>query len=249
MNTQALTTEQRHQTAHRTSATPERPTVRSETERAALVAGFGLLAMAIIAGLANFGAVEAVLVDGDAAATGKKLAASRTTFRLGVVGFGLVAVLDVIIAWALHVFFRSSSPRTSALAALVRTVYGGFLAIATVQLAGALSASTDADTLQGIETFQNTWNTGLVLFGSHLLLIAWLAWKTVRVPNWVAVFVAVTGIGYLIDSVGTLASDTYSADITTFTFVGEVVLMFWLLIKGRQAASPHSPYKTTEARS
>ena len=168
-------------------------------------------------------------------------------FGLGVVGFGLVVVLDVIVAWALHVFFRPNSPRTSAVAALVRTVYAAFLAVATVQLAGALNAGTDAAALHSIETFQDTWNTGLVLFGAHLLLIAWLAWKTVRVPNWVAVFVAVTGIGYLIDSVGTLANDTYSADITTFTFVGEVVLMLWLLIKGREAASPHSTYPTTEA--
>lgn len=247
MNNQAITTEQLHQTAHGTSATPGRPTPRTETERAALVAGFGLLAMAIIAGLANFGAVEAVLVEGDAAATSKNLADSRTVFGLGVVGFGLVVVLDVIVAWALHVFFRPNSPRTSAVAALVRTVYAAFLAVATVQLAGALNAGTDAAALHSIETFQDTWNTGLVLFGAHLLLIAWLAWKTVRVPNWVAVFVAVTGIGYLIDSVGTLANDTYSADITTFTFVGEVVLMLWLLIKGREAASPHSTYPTTEA--
>ncbi len=247
MNNQALTTEQRHQTTHTTSATPERPTPRSETERAALVAGFGLLAMAIIAGLANFGAVEAVLVDGDAAATSNNLTESKTTFGLGVVGFGLVVVLDVIVAWALHVFFRPTSPRTSTAAALVRTVYGAFLAVATVQLAGALSANTDADALHSIETFQDTWNTGLVLFGAHLLLIAWLAWKSVRVPNWVAVFVAVTGIGYVIDSVGMLASDTYSADITTFTFIGEVVLMLWLLIKGREAASPPSAYRTIDA--
>ncbi len=210
-------------------------TKRTETGRAALVAGFGLLAMAIIAGLANFGAVEAVLADGDAATTGQNLAESRTAFRLGVIGFGLVAVLDVIIAWALHIFFRPNNPRISAVAAAVRIVYGGFLAVATVQLAGALGANTDADALHSIETFQDTWNIGLVLFGAYLVLISWLAWKAVRVPNWVAAFVVITGIGYLIDSVGALASDTYSADITTFTFIGELVLMFWLLIKGRGA--------------
>ncbi|MFT6289591.1 MAG: hypothetical protein ACJAR2_000176 [Ilumatobacter sp.] len=196
--------------------------------------------MAIVAGLANFGAVEAILVEGDAAATGQNLAESRTVFALGVVGFALVVVLDLIVAWALNVFFRSDNPKVSAVAAVVRVVYGGFLAVAAVQLAGALSADTDAEVLSSIETFQDTWNVGLVLFGAHLLLIAWLSWKTVRVPNWLAVLVALTGIGYVVDSVGTFVSDTYSADITTVTFVGEVVLLFWLLIKGRSVDTPRS---------
>jgi hypothetical protein len=196
--------------------------------------------MAIVAGLANFGAVEAILVEGDAAATGQNLAESRTVFALGVVGFALVVVLDLIVAWALNVFFRSDNPKVSAVAAVVRVVYGGFLAVAAVQLAGVLSADTDAEVLNSIETFQDTWNVGLVLFGAHLLLIAWLSWKTVRVPNWLAVLVALTGIGYVVDSVGTFVSDTYSADITTVTFVGEVVLLFWLLIKGRSVDTPRS---------
>ena len=248
-NHQVLTTSRRRQqTAPRTAGTAHVPAPKLEMRRAALIAGFGLFVMAIIAGLANFGAVEAVLVEGDAAATGQNLADSRTAFGLGIAGFGLVAVLDLVIAWALHLFFRATSPKISAVAALVRTVYGGFLAVATVQLAGALSPNNDADALRSIETFQDTWNTGLVLFGFHLLLISWLAWKTTRVPNWVAAFVAVTGAGYLIDSVGTLASDTYSANVTTFTFVGEIVLMFWLLIKGRTAATPHSKNQSTETR-
>ncbi len=106
MNKQTPTTKRRRRTAATTHRSAEPTTHRTETRRAALVAGFGLLAMAIIAGLANFGAVEAVLVEGNAAATGANLAESRTAFRLGVIGFGLVAVLDVIIAWALYIFFR-----------------------------------------------------------------------------------------------------------------------------------------------
>ncbi len=240
MNNQALTAERRHRTTPPMSGTAKPSTPRTETGRAALVAGFGLLAMAIVAGLANFGAVEAILVEGDAAATGQNLAESRTVFGLGVVGFGLVVVLDLIVAWALNVFFRPTSPKVSAAAAVVRVIYGGFLAVATVQLAGALNADTDVDVLHSIETFQDTWDVGLVLFGAHLILIAWLSWQNVRVPNWLAVFVAITGLGYVVDSVGTLVSDTYSADITTFTFVGEVVLLFWLLIKGRAVDASRS---------
>ncbi len=220
---------------------PEPAVPRTQEGRAALIAGFALLAMAINAGLANFGAVEAVLVVGDAEATFDNLAKSRTTFILGAAGFGLVVVLDIVVAWALLIFFRPANPTISAVAALARVVYGGILAIATVQLATALSTSTDTGALHRIEAFQNIWDMGLILFGVHLLLIAWLAWKTFQVPNWVAVLVAITGVGYVIDSIGSLGNGSYSADITRVTFVGEVVLMFWLLMKGRSvdSRSPH----------
>lgn len=37
----------------------------------------------------------------------------------------------------------------------------------------------------------------------------------------------------MIDSVGPVLSAGYDIELATFTFVGEVVLIFWLLIEGR----------------
>jgi hypothetical protein len=44
--------------------------------------------------------------------------------------------------------------------------------------------------------------------------------------------VIVAGLGYLIDGVGTLLVPNYSLTVATYTFIGEPVLMVWLLWKG-----------------
>ena len=44
------------------------------------------------------------------------------------------------------------------------------------------------------------------------------------------VLVAIAGAGYLIDSLGGLLYATYTFELASLTFVGEVVLMVWLLV-------------------
>jgi hypothetical protein len=42
----------------------------------------------------------------------------------------------------------------------------------------------------------------------------------------------IAGAGYVVDALGTLLSSGYSLELSRFTFVGEVVFIFWLLIRG-----------------
>ena len=87
------------------------------SRQAALVAGVGLFSMAVVAPVANFVFIQKLVVANDAAATVRKIALSDATFRVGIVGLLLVVVLDVIVAWALHVFLRRANPSLSLLAA------------------------------------------------------------------------------------------------------------------------------------
>lgn len=75
------------------------------------------------------------------------------------------------------------------------------------------------------------------LFGAHLLLIGWLAFSSGIVPRFVGVLVAIAGASYLIDSVGALLSATYRLELASFGFVGEVVLMVWLLVFAVRSSS------------
>ena len=47
---------------------------------------------------------------------------------------------------------------------------------------------------------------------------------------------AIAGIGYLIDAFGTFLAD-YSLNVAMFTFIGELVLMAWLLLQARTRPS------------
>lgn len=201
----------------------------------ALVAGFGLLLMAVVAGLANFLAIEALITPGDAAATAADIAASEGTFRLGIAGFFVVAALDVVVAWALFAVFRPMQPVVSAIAGLLRVVYAAIHVAAVSHLPGALTAASDAEVLAAVERFQAVWSIGLGLFGVHLLLVGWLAWQAgVRGSKVVGALVALAGLGYTIDAVGPLVSADYALELALYTFVGELVLMGWLLVATRR---------------
>ena len=68
--------------------------------------------------------------------------AREGTFRLGVLAWLLVVVLDVVVAWALYRVFRPVSPAVSMLTAVFRLVYTAVFLVAVGQLLRALDVLT-----------------------------------------------------------------------------------------------------------
>jgi hypothetical protein len=216
-------------------------TMQASMRRAALIAGLGLLLMSILAGLATFGVLDRLVTEGDASRTTSQILAAFTTFRLAILALFLIAVLDLLVAWALWVFFDPVHHVVAIVAACCRGVYAAIFAVAISHLLAAarlLSRQPDGladhqlqlELLAEIERFYDIWNLGLGLFGFHLLLIGWLAFTSSVVPRVVGVLVAIAGAGYLIDSAGGQLSATYTFELASVTFIGEVVLMVWLLM-------------------
>ena len=210
--------------------------------RDALIAGLGLLLMAVFASLATFGILERLITDGDASRTTSDIRAAFSSFRLAVLALFGVVVLDVVVAWALWAFFDRVHHTVAVLAALCRGLYAAVFAVAISQLVaaarllgdGRLSGPADlqlqSQVLAEVQEFDDIWSLGLALFGLHLLLIAWLAFVSGFVPRFVALLVALAGTGYLVDSFGDLLHATYTFELASLTFIGEVVLMIWLLL-------------------
>lgn len=48
------------------------------------------------------------------------------------------------------------------------------------------------------------------------------------------ILVLIAGLGYMTVGIGKVLSFNYTMTISAYTFVGEVVLIFWLLIAGRK---------------
>lgn len=213
-------------------------------QKAAIVAGAGLLVMTVAAILANFHALESLVVPGDAAATAGNIKGAQGLFRLGVFGFTIVCVLDVVVAWALFVFFEPVNKSLSLLAAWFRLIYAAILGANLLDLAqvprllggdpsatgGAVAAP--AQVMLAINSFNDGWNIGFVFFGIHLLLLGYLAAKSGQVPKLLGVLLVVAGLGYLTDSFGLLLVSGYSLEIGMYTFIGELLLMVWLLARG-----------------
>jgi len=204
------------------------PTTLRPTRHLGLVAGIGLLAMAVLAAVAVFGILERLVTTGDPATTARDVLAAEGSFRLAVAMLVLVVVLDLVVAWALMEFFAPVHHGLSTLAAWFRIVYAGVFLVAIAQL-----NQPGTEVLAHIDSFNTIWDVGLTLFGAHLLLIGYLTYLAGNVPTALGVLLAIAGLGYLVDGFGSVLVADYSADIGAFTFVGEVLLMLWLLVKGR----------------
>jgi hypothetical protein len=214
--------------------------------KASLVAGVALLLMSALAGFGYDFAISRLVTAGNAALTARHIMAHEGLFRFGIASLFLVVALDVVVAWGLYRVFSPVSKRISALAAWLRAVYAGIFAVAVVQLAGALrllgndrslpasgAARAHAAALSDITRFTDIWHAGLILFGLHLLLISWLAYRSGYVPKLLGVLIAIAGLGYIADSIGRLVSHGWT-DVSTVTFIGEFLLALWLVIRGRR---------------
>jgi Domain of unknown function (DUF4386) len=211
---------------------------------AATVAGLGLLLMAILAPFANSFVLGNLVVANDAKATADNIVASNGLFRIGISCFLVVAVLDVLVAWGLHVLLEPVNKSLSLLAAWFRLLYAAMFAIALSPLLGVLQLLTGAEYLKGLEinqvhaqvmgslsAFRSGWDLGLVLFGFHLLVLGYLVFKSGFIPKWLGILIGLASAGYLVDSFGKFLIPNYNITIAMFTFVGEFLLIFWLLWK------------------
>ncbi|MET3768473.1 hypothetical protein ABIB15_001155 [Marisediminicola sp. UYEF4] len=205
---------------------------------AALVAGVALALMAVLGGFGNFGALVPLVIPGDAVETARNISGSPLLFFSGVASFVVVALLDIIVAGALYTLFKPVSRRLSAAAAWIRTVYAVLLLVAISRLVVGFSMLGDPETaLPVLESFTTIWVISLGLFGASLLLVGYLAFRAGFMAKVVGILLAVAGAGYLADAVGMVFVAGFTAVFAQFLFVGEVTMIFWLLIRGRRLAA------------
>jgi hypothetical protein len=231
-------------------------TLSMSQRRAALVAGLGLLLMAILAGLATFAVLERLVIPGDAAGTTSAILHAWGIFWLAIIAMFGVAVLDVVVAWALWVFFDQVHHVAAVIAAGCRALYALVFVVAISHLVTAaqllsgqqINSSVEIEVLAEVQLFDDIWKLGLALFGCHLLLVGWLAFTSGLVPRFIGVLLAIAGLGYLIESLASLLSTSYAFELASFTFIGEVLLMIWLLMFAFRGTSGGRPSHRLTAR-
>ena len=209
---------------------------------ASMTAGIALLLVALLGGFGYLAVVDRLRVIDDAVQTAANIAASETLFRLAIASLLVTAVLDIVVAWALLKVFEPVSSGLSTLAATFRVAYAGIFVVAIAQLTGVLrllpqAEELSAQVLSGVHAFEDIYSAGLVLFGFHLMLLGLLVWRAAYAPRFLGILLALAGLGYAVDSFGIVLFAGYALEVATFTFVGEVVLIFWLLLRGRRLTS------------
>lgn len=231
------------------------PTADISRRKVALIAGIGLLIMAVLAPLAHFGVLQNLIVPADAAATVENITASEGLFRVAIAALLIVTFLDILVAWALYVLLRPVNATLALLVGWLRLAAPAVFAVALANLldvaqlvsgpdgAALQPAQLQAQVMASIASFDNGWDMSLAIFGLHLLGLGYLLFRSAHFPRFLGVLVVVAGAGYLADSFTRILAPDFGFTFSLFTFVGEALLIFWLFwraIKGFPSESDPS---------
>lgn len=215
----------------------------------ARLAGAWYLILAICGGFAEFGVRQRLFVAGDAAATAENLLSHANLFRFGIVAELLGQVVFVLLAFALYDLLKVVHRRRAVTMVALVLLAVGLTALNMVNQAAALfvldggawTAAFEPAQRQALATFfldLHAFGYGVVaqvFFGLWLLPLGALIWRSGFMPKAVGALVAVAGVGYLVDVVVAAMAPGTGFVLSEFTFVGELLLMGWLLAKGVDA--------------
>jgi hypothetical protein len=194
----------------------------------ALIAGISYLIIFFSAIFANFFVLESILAEPLVTIRDNHL-----TVRFGIIAFLVTALFDVVIAWALYELYKENI--LSGLSTLFRMMHAAIMGVAVFTLPVALSLTTGQEILEQVDVFNTIWLIGLFFFGVHLILLG----NIIKKPGIIALFLAIAGIMYMIDTTAhfLLANyDDYSsiflALVAIPSIIGELSFGIWLLVKG-----------------
>lgn len=220
--------------------------------KAAKVAGFAILTMAILAGFAYGYVLKSLVVPENANTTVNNIIASETLFRAAIFSFLLVLICDVLTAWALFIFLKQVNQSLSLLAAWLRLVYTAILGTAILNFVIVLFLVSGADYLKAFEVgqvnaqvllflnaFNGIWSIGLIVFGCHLIVLGYLAFKSGYIPKIFGILLIIASLCYIVsNSASLLLSDyerykgTVESILSVPMIIGELGFGLWLLFKG-----------------
>jgi hypothetical protein len=220
------------------------PVTKITTGRFALIAGIAMVFMGTTP-YAEFFVYHKLVLSGSAEATVKNILANKNLFISGIFGYLVNFIADVVAAWAFYGLLKPVNEMLSLLTAWFRLVYTVISLAALLNLLTVLRLVNssenltifDADQLHyqvmfSLHAFRDGWSFAYYFFGIHLVLLGYLIFKSTYMPRIIGVLIIVDGLGWIISTIQPVLFPHINLDFIAITFFGELVLLFWLLIKG-----------------
>jgi len=211
-------------------------------KNAGLIVGISLFVMALAAGF-SYGFVQNEILADTAVITKQNILDNSHLFIAGVAGWAVIFITDLIVSFALIVFFKSTSNRISLLTAVIRVLYTLILGVAILQLISiipSLSANEKAIAImQSFNAFEKIWSAGLIIFGIHLMGLGYLSVKSQVVPRMMGYLPYFAGVGYIfVNSAKQLnymeptLLDLTESFLSLPMGLSEILLAIWLIYYG-----------------
>lgn len=211
--------------------------------RAAFSSGIALVLMALVAFFAQGYVYQSLVIENDPMTTYQNLMSHPTLFRFGIIGWGIIVGLDLIVAYGLYRVFKPLHVTFALLIGALRFVYTLILAFAVLRLVEAerlLDTSASARQMyETVTSFEGIWSFGLIVFGLHLIAIGWMAVRTRLIPRMIGVLLLLAGFSYTLVHVlyqfPAVEGMTAMLELILMLpmFVGELAFAVWLIVKGR----------------
>lgn len=179
------------------------------------------------------------------------LQAHQKLFSAAVMAYFGQLLGDVIMAWALYVLLAPVNRALSLLSSWLQLVYAAMSLAAVVNLAtvyrllfihdhaGLFPTQTLAAQVRMlIGAFRAGWSLALVIFGLHLIVMGFLFARSTFLPRWIGWMLMADGIAWVTDRLTEYAAPNASLRFLSVFFLGELVLMLWLLGWGWRLKEP-----------
>ena len=218
---------------------------------AALIAGIGLLIMAIAAPFAELYAYPRLMISGNAAEIAQNISANKSLFTTAIVGYLIAFLCDLVVAWALYLLLKPVNENLSLLTAWFRLVYTVIALVALLNLVTVLRLVNPSDILAvvqpdlvqaqilfALDAFRSHWYFGLLFFGLHLGLLGYLVFRSDYIPRILGILLVFAGVGYLLTNLKPFLFPGLNLDFAEYTFYGELIFMLWLLLRSSRIRAP-----------
>jgi len=216
--------------------------------KAARVAGLAIILMTLAAVAANDLTINRLVVAENAAETMKNITSSELLFRTGIFSWFIVLICDLLAAWGLYIFLRPVHHNLSLLMAWFRMIYVAILGASLLNLLYVLPFldETGYSSVSGTRMVQNqvlfyvnaffdAWSLGLVVFGIHILLLAYLLLKSGYRVVILGILLIIAFVGYILINVTKLLFPDLERIIGVMNWIfllpmlSEPALGVWLL--------------------
>ena len=229
----------------------------SPTKKKARIAGLLYVLLAITGVFTLIYVPSTLFVFGDAAATADNITSSELLFRTGILSGLISNVIFVFLVLALYRLLKDISHKQAILMVLLVVISVATTFANTFNQIAALILLSGADFLsvfekpqldsaayaflrlhsQGLQIIQIFWGLWLFPFGL-------LVYKSLFIPKILGVLLLIAGFAYLLSSFTFLILPQYMTTISpliSLLEMGELPIIFWLLIVGAKDQSLDDP--------
>ena len=205
----------------------------------------GLLYLALAA-LSAFGLVyvPSMIIVPEDAATANNIVSSESLFRLGFVSNLIAFTVNIFVAVLLYKLLKPVNRGIASLMVVLILIglaigmlnelnqFAALLILGTDHPSAFTAAQSQALASLFLDIYEHGFTIAHIFWGLWLFPMGYLIFRSGFLPKVIGILLIIAGLGYLMDFTLFFLVPDVAVTVSNFTFVGEVVLILWLLIKG-----------------